>query len=215
MTANSAMHMGHGQMVEIIACDADRWELVFSEAGKPDYAAPPVADIRVEAIDGSGAVHPLIVSTSGRRASVFASGNVGGANRARVMVMHGDHFHTREALLPGKVDAAAERGAGGGSVAKFAQLAVEAKLIADDTFELTFASRQGAPAAAPAPDSVIMQAIGPRAEDYQIRNLAVRQGENAGALLASGKVKDATYLRLTLKSGNVAEIRSVPLVRGG
>jgi hypothetical protein len=214
MTGNPALHMGHGQMVEIIVHDDSCWELAFSETGKPDYPAPPVADIRVEAIDGSGAVHPLNVSASGRRSSVMASGNVGGACRARVMVIHGDHFHTREALLPGKSEPAGERGPNGGALIRFTKAAVVAKLVADDTFELAFATPDGAPAAVPAPENIFMQAIGPRAEDYQIRNLAVRGGDRAGTLTASGKVKDATYLRLTLKSGDAAEVRSVPLVRG-
>ena len=212
MTSSHSMHMGHGQMVDIHERGADRWELVFSEAGIANYKAPPVADIRVEAIDADGAVHPLAVAAAGV-SSVFASGAVAGARRARVMVMHGDHFHTREGLLPGKSEPAAKAGARGGSLAAFAGVTVEARLSAPDTFELAFLTPQGAPAPAPAPEAVAMQAIGPRAEDYQIRNLATRAGEAPGTLLASGKVKDAAYLRLTLKDGAGAQSRSVPVIR--
>jgi hypothetical protein len=205
--------MGHGQMVDIVEQGPDRWELIFSEAGKTNYVAPPLKDIKVEAIDANGAIHALSLAASGKNASIVASGRVAGAYRARVMVMHGDHFHTRESLLPGKSDVAPKAGANGGSVASFTTTSVEAKLVAPDAFELRFASPQGAAMAPPAAESIVMQAIGPKAEDYQIRNLALRSGDAPGTLVASGKIKDATYLRLTLKSDAAVEVRSVPVIR--
>ena len=208
MSQPNSIHMGHGQMVDIVARGADQWDLVFSEDGKANYQAPPLADIKVEAIDGDGVVHPLAVSKGSSADTVLASGRVGGAYRARVMVMHGDHFHTRESLLPGKSAVAAKTGANGGAMIRFSSATVEARLIAADTFEIQFAS-----AAAPTPENVVMQAIGPKAEDYQIRNLATRAGDKPGTLIASGKIKDAAYLRLTLKSGGTGEVRSVPVVR--
>lgn len=207
MPQPNSIHMGHGQMVDIVARGADQWELVFSQDGVANYQAPPIADVKVEAIDGDGAIHALAVATGGSRDTILASGHVAGAYRARVMVIHGDHFHTRESLLPGKSSVAPKQGAHGGSVMQFRSAAVEAKLVAADTFELQFSSSP------PAPDSVVMQAIGPKAEDYQIRNLATRAGDKPGTLIASGKIKDAAYLRLTLKSGSAAEVRSVPVVR--
>lgn len=213
MTRAESIHMGHGQMVDIFERGPDRWELVFSEAGKADYPAPPLSEIKVEAIDTDGAIHPLTVAASANRSSVLASGRVAGAYRARVMVMHGDHYHTREAGLPGKPAPAPMAGSSGGTLVRLGGATIEAKLVSADTFELSFMSPQGSPAAAPAPEAVVMQAIGPKAEDYQIRNLATRAGEKPGTLAASGKIKDASYLRLTLKNGTSAQVRSVPVIR--
>jgi hypothetical protein len=207
MPQPTSIHMGHGQMVDIVERRSDHWELVFSEDGVANYQAPPLADIKVEAIDNNGAIHALALSKGANRATVMASGHVAGAYRARVMVMHGDHFHTRESLLPGKSSVAPKQGAHGGSLVQFSTATVEAKLIAADTFELQFTTPP------PAPDAVVMQAIGPNAEDYQIRNLAMRAGDKPGTLIASGKVKDAAFLRLTLKSGGAGEVRSVPVLR--
>ena len=213
MTQAKSIHMGHGQMVDIFERGPDQWELVFSEAGRTDYPAPPLAEIKVEAIDTEGAIHPLTVSSSGWKSSVLASGRVGGAYRARIMVMHGDHFHTRESLLPGKSEVAPKTGSNGGTLVRFGAAMAEVRLVSADTFELQFMSSQGTPAAVPAPDSVVMQAVGPKAEDYQVRNLTTRAGDRPGSIAASGKIKDATHLRLTLKNGTSAEVRSVPVVR--
>ena len=212
MSQPNAIHMGHGQMVDIVARSENQWELVFSEAGVVAYVAPPLNDIKVEAIDASGAIHPLTVSASGRVSSVLAAGNVTGAYRARVMVMHGDHLHTRESILPGKHAVAAKSGPGGGTLIEFAAATVEAKLVADDSFELCFFAN-AVPIDPPAPEQAVAQAIGPNAENYQIRNLTMRSGDRPRTLVASGKIKDATYLRLTVKNGAASEIRSVPVIR--
>lgn len=211
MTGANSIAMGHGQMVDIVARDAGRWELVFSEAGVAEYKAPPLADVRVEAIDAAGVVHPLAISAGGV-SSVIASGNVAGAYRARVMVMHGDHFHTRESLLPGKQEKAPTEGPGGGALLRFAGVDAEAKLVAADSFEISFSSN-GAAVEPPAPDTIVAQAIGPKAENFQIRALAVRAGDRPRTLIASGKIKDATYVRLALKDGMAAGTRSVPVIR--
>ena len=213
MPTPNAIHMGHGQMVDIQEPGAGQWQLMFSEAGVADYKAPPLADIKVEAIDGDGNIHALSVGSSGNPSAVLVKGHVAGARRARVMVMHGDHYHTRESVLPGKAELAPVPGAQGGSVVRFGAATVEAKLVAADAFELHFTTLQGAPMPPPSADAVVMQAIGPKAEDYQIRNLTMRAGDKPGTLIASGKVKDATHLRLTLKSGSAAEVRSVPVIR--
>ena len=212
MSQPNAIHMGHGQMVDIVARSETEWELVFSEAGVAAYKAPPLGDIKVEAIDAAGAIHPLTVGASGSISSVLAAGHVAGAYRARVMVMHGDHMHTRESLLPGKQAIAAKPGPGGGTLIEFAAASVEAKLVADDSFELRFFAG-AAPIDPPAPEHAVAQAIGPSAENYQIRNLAMRSGDLPRTLVASGKIKDATYLRLTVKTGAAQEIRSVPVIR--
>ncbi len=212
MPQHDGIHMGHGQMVDIVAHGPDLWELVFSQDGIAGYQAPPISDIKVEAIDSDGKIHPLAIA-AGSPSSVFAAGHVAGAYRARVMVMHGDHFHTREALLPGRTTAPGVAGSSGGSLVRFQTTQVEAKLIAPDAFELRFSTAQGAPMTTPAPENVVMQAIGPKAEDYQIRNLATRAGDQPATLIATGKIKDATYLRLTLKTAGDAEVRSVPVVR--
>ena len=211
MSQPASIHMGHGQMVDIVARGADQWEIVFSEAGVAQYKAPPVAEVKVEAIDADGAVHPLKIAAGGA-SSVMAGGHVAGARRARVMVVHGDHFHTRESLLPGAAAVVPQAGPQGGALARFGAAAVEVILSAPDTFELSFYS-DGAAAGPPPPDSVVMQAIGPRAEDYQIRNLEIRAGARPGTLIASGKIKDAVFLRLTLNNGSGAELRSVPVIR--
>lgn len=211
MSGANSIAMGHGQMVDIVGREAGGWELVFSEAGVTEYKAPPVGDVRVEAIDADGVVHPLAVSPGGV-SSVIAMGNVAGAYRARVMVMHGDHFHTRESLLPGMRERTPREGPGGGALLRFATLDAEAKLVAADSFELSFAAG-GTAIDPPAPETVVAQAVGPKAENFQIRALAVRAGDRPRTLVASGKIKDATYVRLTLKNGATAETRSVPVIR--
>jgi hypothetical protein len=213
MPLPNAIHMGHGQMVDIVERGPEQWELVFSQEGIANYQAPPLAEIKVEAIDGHGAVHALSVAKGSSVSSVLASGSVNGAYRARVMVIHGDHFHTRESLLPGKSAVAAQIGQQGGSLVRFGKATVEARLVAADTFALHFATPQGAPMSAPAADAVVMQAIGPKAEDYQIRSLALSAGDTASTMKAIGKIKDATYLRLTLKDGSASDVRCVPVVR--
>jgi hypothetical protein len=204
MDSNHTINMGHGQLIDIVATAPDTWELKFRETERPDEGAPPLADIRVEAVDSVGAIHALTVSAGPNRHAVLAKGSVAGAYRARVMVMHGDHFHSREAFLPGKSAIAPSHGPSGGALVAFPEGAVEAKLVSPEAFELVFAGTT------PTPESIKLQAIGPRAENFQVRNLNTRAGDRAGTLVAEGKIKDATYLRVTLASG---ASRSVPIVR--
>ena len=212
MSGTGSIHMGHGQMVDIVRRDGNQWEVMFSEAGVDVYKAPPLAEVELDAIDGEGRIHPLKVASSGSASSVLASGAVNGAYRVRVRVVHGNHFHTREALLPGAAAVPPKTGPQGGSLAKLgAADSVEIKRLDDERWELIFASN-GAARSAPAPDNVVVQAIGPRAEDYQIRNLTTQPGENASTLVASGKIKDATYARISIKTDTGTEIRSVPIV---
>ena len=210
MSATGSIHMGHGQMVDIVARGADQWEVVFSEAGVAEYKAPPLAEVELDAIDGEGRIHPLKVSESGKVSSVLASGKVAGAYRVRVRVVHGTHFHTREALLPGVTPVRPEVGPNGGSLTKLgAGASVEFKRLDEERWELIFAGK-----ATPAADKVVVQAIGPRAEDYQIRNLATEPGGKPSTLVAKGKIKDATYARLTITTEAGAEVRSVPVADG-
>lgn len=204
---STLLHMGHGQTIALAARGPDVLELLFSDAGKPDAPAPPINSIKVEVIDDHGVIHPLTISSGNTARAVLATGQVSGAYRARVMVRHGDHFHTRESLLPGKAAIVPRRGSHGGVVMALAHETVEVTLASPDTFELRFSGT------VPAPDAVVVQAIGPSAEDYQIRNLTVRAGDGAGMLIATGKIRDAAYVRVTLKSGANATVRSMPIVR--
>jgi hypothetical protein len=205
MSETGSIHMGHGQMVDIVPKGADRWEIVFSEDGVAQYKAPPLAEVGVDAIDREGRIHPLQLAESGNVSSVLASGRVAGAYRVRVL--HGDHFHTRESLLPGARPIAPQVGPHGGSLARFAtDTSVEIKSLDAERWELIFGG------AAPAADKVVVQAIGPRAENYQIRNLVTEAGPKASTLIAKGKIKDATHARLTLTTVGGEEIRSVPVV---
>lgn len=111
-----SIHMGHGQMVDIIDLGNRHWELAFSEAGKPDYKAPPLEEIMVDVIDDGGAVHSLSVAKGSKVSTVVVTGDVERARRVRIMVLHGSHFHTREAVVPGAAPLEAKVGTIGNSV---------------------------------------------------------------------------------------------------
>ncbi|MGH6996711.1 MAG: hypothetical protein ACREEO_00900 [Phenylobacterium sp.] len=212
MSQPASIHMGHGQMVDIVTIGPDAWELVFSEAGVPDYKAPPLAEVEVDAIDGAGRIHPLTISAGSNGSRVKASGQVAGAYRARVRVLHGDHFHTRESLLPGASAVAPAPGPSGGALAIFDDgLGVEVSWVDPTRWRLAFL-RDGRPVSAPAPAAIFAQAVGPRAEDYQIRNLATEPGPTGETLIVGGKIKDATSARLTLKGPAGEQIRSILII---
>lgn len=212
MSQPASIHMGHGQMVDIVTIGLDAWELVFSAAGVADYKAPPLAEVEVDAIDGSGRIHPLAISAGSDGSRIRASGEVAGAYRARVRVLHGDHFHTRESLLPGARALAPARGPAGGALATFDDgLLVELSWLDPARWQLAFL-RDDRPADAPAPAALVAQAIGPRAEDYQIRNLATEAGPSGETLVVGGKIKDATHARLTLKGAAGDQVRSIPIL---
>jgi hypothetical protein len=209
----SAIHMGHGQMVAI-AAHGDKWELSFSEAGKPDYVAPPLHEIKVDAIDAQGRVHALTIGAGSKKSSVVASGAIDGARRARVMVVHGTHFHTREADLVGAPKAVAARGPHGGALVPLGgDRSVEVIAAGEGRWQLTFLSG-GAKAVAPAPKSVKVEAIGPRCEDYQVRGLIVMAGPDGSTLIASGKIQDASHIRIALADGDRVETFSGTVVAG-
>lgn len=212
MTQPASIHMGHGQMVDIVTVGPDAWELVFSETGVADYKAPPLAEVEVDAIDTAGRIQPLAISGGSNGSRVRASGQVAGAYRARVRVLHGDHFHTRESLLPGASALAPTPGPNGGVLARFDDgLDIELSWIDPTRWQLAFL-QDGKPASAPAPAAVIAQAVGPRAEDYQIRNLATEPGTGGETLIVAGKIKDAVFARLTVKGAAGEQIRSIPIV---
>lgn len=211
MTQPASIHMGHGQMVDIVTVGPDAWELVFSEAGVADYKAPPLPEVEVDAIDASGRIHPLAVSAGSNGSRVKASGHVAGAYRTRVRVLHGDHFHTRESLLPGAVALTPTPGPNGGALARFDDgLDIELSWIDPTRWQLAFL-RDGKPASAPASAAVVAQAVGPRAEDYQIRNLATEAGPSGETLIVAGKIKDAVFARLTVKGAAGEQVRSIPI----
>lgn len=211
MSQPASIHMGHGQMVDIVARDAGQWEIVFSEAGVSEYKAPPLNEVEVDAIDMQGRIHPLAISASGSASSMLASGHVEGAYRVRMRVVHGTHFHTRESLLPGASPLRPKLSAQGGALVAFdGGLEAEIKWLDETRWEISF-RKDGAIVAPPPVESVIVQAIGPRAEDYQIRNLTTHIGEAPSTLIASGKIKDATHARLTLKSEAGEQIRGFPI----
>lgn len=207
----TSIHMGHGQMVDIVDQGNGRWDIVFSEAGKPDYKAPPVNEVEIEAIDVNGAVHPLAISAGENPSTIVATGPTENAHRARVRVVHGTHFHTREAAVPGKDPFQAVKGPNGGSfIALGPDAGVEVIASGGGRCELIFLE-QGAKSKAPSSDDVVVEAIGPRAEDYQVRSLMTLPGSDPAILIASGKIEDATHVRVQINSGGRTEIRSAPL----
>ncbi|WP_349961877.1 hypothetical protein [Rhizobium sp. ZPR3] len=212
MSEQPSIHMGHGQMVDIVGKGADKWEIAFSEAGVTDYKAPPLNEIEADAIDLSGKIHPLAISAGPDGSTVVASGRVEGAYRVRVRVWHGTHFHTREAYLPGAAPIDAVVGPNGGSVAGFDDdLKVEVKPIDPATWELVFISGDAA-IEPPEAEAVVVQAIGPKAEDYQIRNLKTAASGTGKALIAEGKIKDAVYARISVTRAGKEAVRSIPVL---
>ncbi|WP_342359306.1 hypothetical protein [Terrarubrum flagellatum] len=212
MSQTASIHMGHGQMVDIVALAGDKWDIVFSEAGVENYKAPPLVEVEADAIDQAGRIHPLKISAGDSVSSVRASGHVAGAYRVRMRVLHGDHFHTRESLLPGASAIAPKAGARGGAQAELGDgKTIEIKSLSPTHWELLFSSG-GVVATPPAAGEVVVQAIGPRAEDYQIRNLTTSAASDGKSLIASGKIKDATHARVTIKSNGAELIRSFPII---
>ncbi len=206
------IHMGHGQMVDIIDVGNRSWELAFSEAGKPDYKAPPLEEIMVDAIDDSGAVHPLSVAKGSNVSTVAVTGDVGSARRIRIMVLHGSHFHTREAAVPGAAPLQAKTGVVGGSVIPLGDGAeVEVSRSGPGRWLLKW-HKDGTATKAVSEERIEVEAIGPKAEDYQVRQLLLMPGPDQSTLIASGKVDDATHIRLIVKDDAGTVKRSLPVL---
>lgn len=210
MSEQPSIHMGHGQMVDIVGKSSDKWEIVFSEAGVSDYKAPPLNEVEADAIDVSGQIHALAITAGPSQSTVVASGRVDGAYRVRVRVWHGTHFHTREAFLPGAAPIEAVTGPNGGSLATFEGNQVEIKPIDATTWELFFL-KDAISIAPPAAESVVVQAIGPKAEDYQIRNLKTENSSDGKTLIVEGKIKDAVYARISIAKDGGEIVRSIPI----
>jgi len=142
---------------------------------------------------------------------VIASGLVESAYRVRVRVWHGTHFHTREAFLPGAAPIEASVGPNGGSLAEFDDsLQVEVKPIDASTWELYFLA-SAKPVEPPTAETIVVQAIGPRAEDYQIRNLKTESSGSGKSLIVEGKIKDAVYARISIAKDGGEVVRSIPV----
>ncbi len=213
MSEPTSIHMGHGQMVDIVTRGTGQWELVFSEAGKPRYPAPPLAEVEADAIDTDGNIHPLTISVSENISSVLASGQIDGAYRVRLRVVHGSHFHTRESFLPGATPLSPRIGPHGGALATIGPTtSIEIKTLDATRWELFILDQRGVTTPPPPAEQVVVQAVGPRAEDYQIRNLTTALSDSGSTLIASGKIKDATHARITIHAGGRQEIRGVPIV---
>jgi hypothetical protein len=211
MSEQPSIHMGHGQMVDIVGKTSDKWEITFSEAGVADYQAPPLNEIEADAIDVSGKIHPLAIAAGPSGSTVVASGQIDGAYRVRVRVWHGTHFHTREAFLPGAAPIEAVMGPNGGSLAAFdGSLQVEVKPVDATTWELLFL-KDATPIEPLATEAVVVQAIGPKAEDYQIRNLKTESPGNGKTLIVEGKIKDAVYARISIAKDGGEIVRSIPI----
>lgn len=207
-----SIHMGHGQMVDIVGVTGSGFELAFSEAGKPDYVAPPLDEIRVDAIDDKGSVHPLAVTRGSKPSTVAVRGGTDGARRLRIKVLHGSHFHTREGAFPGAAPLAVKTGAGGGSLVPLEDgVEVEVTRSGPGRWLLKWL-KDGSPARSPACETVEAEAIGPNAEDYQVRQLLLMPGSDPSTLAASGKIGDATHIRLTVREGSSEMTRSLPVL---
>ena len=212
MSEPASIHMGHGQMVDIVARSSAQWELVFSEAGNPQYRAPPLAEVEADAIDTDGNIHPLAISASESISSVLASGHIDGAYRVRLRVVHGSHFHTRESLLPGAMPIPPRIGPHGGALAGTGpKTSIEIKTLDAARWEI-FMLRDGVVSAPPPATDVVVQAVGPKAEDYQIRNLTTEPSEGGSSLIVSGKIRDATHARITIDVGGRQAVRAVPII---
>ncbi|WP_246662473.1 hypothetical protein [Rhizobium sp. P44RR-XXIV] len=60
-------------------------------------------------------------------------------------------------------------------------------------------------------EAVVVQAIGPKAEDYQIRNLKTENPGNGKTLIVEGKIKDAVYARISIAKDGGEVVRSIPI----
>lgn len=188
------IHMGHGQMVDIRPAD-NGWELFFSEDGRTNYPAPPLKDIRLEAIDEHGVIEPVELDKGHNVSSVAINGDLSVAARLRVQVMHGNHFHTREVVGPARFTAEPTIQLADGSTVAISR-------ISAGRLELTW-SKNGGYVEAPSPDTLTIEAIAAPAEMGQVRELLVSRGRGRDTLIGSGNVSDAAFVRLTLTVGDV------------
>lgn len=202
--------MGHGQIVQLLGRSSGRWELAFSKAGQPDYKAPATNEIKVEAIDQNGMIHPLMIVTGPNKSSVAASGRTENAQRARIMVLHGDHFHVREVAVPGAKALGVVAGPSGGSLIDMGHdNLVEVTPAGEGRWQLNFLAQK-----APLPADVQVEAVCGRCEESQVRELLVLPGTDKSKLIASGRIQDCTHIRLAIVHGDHFHTRSVPVAAG-
>lgn len=202
-------NMGHGQIVHLFDRGSDRWELVFNHEEKGKVAAPPLVEINAEAIGRDGRVHALSVAAGGSEHSVFLGGTPKDAQRARIKVIHGDHFHTREVDLPGRTPAKVVSGSKGGSLIDMGDgLQVEVAPGGFGRWQLAFADK-GKPTTAPPIDDIKAESIH---SDGLVRALTLAAGTEPSALFAIGRVNDATHVRLSVTRGGRTLTRAAPVM---
>lgn len=208
-TAHASTNMGHGQIVRLFDRGEGRWELLFSLEERGPTAAPPVSEIKVDAIARNGQVRSLTVVGGPGDSSAIASGRTDDAHRARIMVWHGNHFHTREVDVPGSEPVAVTIGARGGSMIDMGHDSlVEVTPANPGQWQLSFI-KKGAQDVAPATDDVKAEAI---VADGRVRALTIMAGSQPSTLLAVGNLDDATHVRLAVMHGDHYHTRSVPVV---
>lgn len=199
--------MGHGQMVTVKPTSGSRWEIVFSKEGAADYPAPPARDVQIEAIDGKGMVNPLLVVAGSNKSVVLATGKIEGALRARVIVQHTDHAHTREVRLPGADDIPSASGPAGGALIDMGHdNLIEVTAVGDGSLELKFLAQK-----APPVDDVVMEAIYKEPADFQVRRLRVAAGASDTTLIAKGDTKNCSHIRLAIMHGDHFHTRTTPM----
>lgn len=199
--------MGHGQIVAIRPVSANRWEVAFSKEGEANYAAPAVRDIQVEAIDQLGMVHPLLIVGGANKSMVSATGKLDGALRARVIIQHGDHIHTREMRLPGAADIPSAAGPGGGTLIDMGHdNLIEVSSVGAGSLQVKFLAQK-----APSADDVVMEAIFKEPVDSQVHELDVTSAGNDTTLNAKGDTKGCSHIRIAIVHGDHVHTRTAPM----
>ena len=199
--------MGRGLALRMSDEGEGRWKLAFN---KP---APELDSVEVQAIGRNGQCHPMKLFPGPDASSIYASGPTEKAYRARIVVSHGDHTHKRDLRIPGTQDYAVTTGSHGGTLISMGHDSfVEVLPVGGDRLKITFLLGDvltGAPRTA----DVKADVIGDPAESDQVRDLAVRPGDDAHSLFLEGKVAGASHLRLAVMMGDHYHTRCVPITR--
>ncbi len=201
-----AIAFGDGLTVVLSDPGDGRWRLAFGGD------APPLAAIRVEAVKRNGQVAPLRMFPGDRPDTVFASGPIETAYRARITLEPGGATRCRDVLLPQAPGYEVTTGPKGGTLISMGHDSyVEVVPAADGRWTFTFMDKTEK-ANAPSVADVVAEAIAEAATDGQVRRLAVVPGGDPWSLVA-GPVAGATYLRLAVMMGDHYHTRCVPVVQ--
>jgi hypothetical protein len=200
---------GEGKSISVVDKYNGRFELTF------EGEVPSTKKIKVDSIDLSGKIRPLLVLPVVNGSTVTVTGQTDAAQRVRIYLIEDEGPQVREAVLPGHEQMKYVSGPEGGSLVFIGHdgesATAEVVPMAPGTWKLVFVD-EGVKIRAPAVVDVEVEAIGADSARDQVRRLTVAPGPDIHSLLATGQTEGAAYIRLAIRDGNHWHTRSVPLL---